>query len=108
MFDNLGIEWAGTLLGGIAALCVPIPIAFYFFGKRLRQKSKFAPTMQIKKPLDEESASDDSDHDANMAALHATRSQAHHDLEIRSRRSRTNGSLMTTPSNAAGDPEKVS
>ncbi|ETI27276.1 hypothetical protein G647_09959 [Cladophialophora carrionii CBS 160.54] len=109
MFNNLGIEWAGTLLGCIAALCVPIPICFYFFGKRLRQKSKFAPTMQIKKPVDEENTSDDSDQEANMAALHATRSRAHHDLEVRSRRSRTNGSLATTPSNpAAEDPEKTS
>jgi DHA1 family multidrug resistance protein-like MFS transporter len=109
MFDNLGIEWAGTLLGCLALVCVPIPVCFYFYGKKLRQKSKFAPTMQIKKPTDEESTSDeDGEHDTNMAALHATRSRAHHDLEVRSRRSRTNGDLTNTPSAAAGDPEKKS
>ncbi|OAP64225.1 hypothetical protein AYL99_00197 [Fonsecaea erecta] len=107
MFDNLGIEWAGTLLGCIAALCVPIPVCFYFFGKKLRQRSKFAPTMAIRKPVDEESGSEDDDeHEANMAALHATRSRAHHDLEVRSRRTRTNGSLATTNTNAGADPEK--
>ena len=110
MFDNLGIEWAATLLGCIAALCVPIPICFYFFGKKLRQKSKFAPTMKIQKPVDEEStdASNESEHDLNMAALHATRSRAHHDLDVRSRRSRTNGSAVTAPSVPEQDPEKNS
>ncbi|KAJ5980700.1 Major facilitator superfamily domain general substrate transporter [Penicillium waksmanii] len=43
MFDGMGIQWASTLLGCVAAVLVPIPIGFYFFGKRLRMKSKFAP-----------------------------------------------------------------
>lgn len=106
MFNNLGIEWAATLLGCIAALCVPIPVIFYFYGKKLRQKSKFAPTMAVKKPVDEEETSEDDE--MNMAALHATRSRAHHDLDnVRSRaRSRTNGSagVQSTPEQ---DPEKT-
>ncbi len=44
MFDNLGIEWASTLLGCLAALLIPIPIAFYRWGHLLRARSKFAPT----------------------------------------------------------------
>ena len=106
MFDNLGIEWAATLLGCIAAICVPIPVCFYFFGKKLRQRSKFAPTMAIRKPTDEETASEEEEQEVNMAALHATRSRAHHDLEVRSRRSRTNGSLATSTTNTGIDPEK--
>lgn len=43
MFDNMGIQWASTLLGCFAACLVPIPVAFYFYGKRMRMKSKFAP-----------------------------------------------------------------
>ncbi|CAP99025.1 hypothetical protein E8E15_003350 [Penicillium rubens] len=43
MFQGMGIQWASTLLGCVAAVLVPIPIGFYFFGKRLRMKSKFAP-----------------------------------------------------------------
>lgn len=108
MFDNLGIEWAATLLGCIAALCVPIPVLFYFFGKKLRQKSKFAPTMKTQKPADEESTSDESEHDLNMAALHATRSRAHHELNVRSRRSGTNGSAVNAASVPEQDPEKTS
>ncbi|KAF2164538.1 hypothetical protein M409DRAFT_37044 [Zasmidium cellare ATCC 36951] len=41
MFDNLGIQWAGTLLGCLSAIMVPIPLAFIIFGPRLRKRSKF-------------------------------------------------------------------
>ncbi|KAK4508658.1 hypothetical protein PRZ48_002397 [Zasmidium cellare] len=41
MFDNLHIQWAGTLLGCLSAIMVPIPLAFIVFGPRLRKRSKF-------------------------------------------------------------------
>lgn len=41
MFDNMGIKWAGTLLGCIAVALIPVPFLFYKYGKRLRQKSKW-------------------------------------------------------------------
>jgi len=44
MFNGLGIEYASTLLGGVAAVLVPIPVLFYLYGHKLRAKSKFAPT----------------------------------------------------------------
>ncbi len=44
MFNGIGVNWAGTLLGCVALLLVPIPIIFYKFGHRIRQRSKFAPT----------------------------------------------------------------
>lgn len=40
MFASLGIQWAGTLLGCVAAVMIPIPIAFFYFGSALRQHSK--------------------------------------------------------------------
>jgi MFS transporter, DHA1 family, multidrug resistance protein len=43
-FDNLGIQWAGTLLGCLAAVMIPIPFIFYRWGPKIRAKSKFAPT----------------------------------------------------------------
>lgn len=43
MFQNMGIQWASTLLGCLAVALVPIPVGFYFFGKKMRMKSKFAP-----------------------------------------------------------------
>ena len=50
MFNNMGIQWAGTLLGCIAAVMVPIPVIFLVFGPWLRSKSKLAPTTTVKKP----------------------------------------------------------
>lgn len=44
MFNGLGVNWASTLLGCVAALLVPIPICFYVYGSRIRQRSSFAPT----------------------------------------------------------------
>lgn len=45
MFENLGVQWAGTLLGCIAALLVPIPLVFLVWGKTLRRKSRLAPAV---------------------------------------------------------------
>lgn len=41
MFNNMGIRWAGTLLGCVAVALLPVPFMFYKYGKRLRQKSKW-------------------------------------------------------------------
>ncbi|KAK8044450.1 bicyclomycin resistance protein [Apiospora rasikravindrae] len=39
MFQGMGAQYACTLLGGLAALMIPIPIAFRIYGPRLREKS---------------------------------------------------------------------
>jgi len=44
MFKALGVNWAGTMLGCVALVLVPIPVIFYKYGARIRQKSAFAPT----------------------------------------------------------------
>lgn len=56
MFDSLGINWAGTLLGGFALILAPMPFLFYKYGKRIRSKSSFAPCVDLKvaKFLEEE------------------------------------------------------
>jgi DHA1 family multidrug resistance protein-like MFS transporter len=56
MFVNLGINWAGTLLGCIALILAPIPFLFYKYGRRIRTKSTFAPCVDLKvaKFLEEE------------------------------------------------------
>ena len=38
----LTIKWASTLLGCIGILLLPMPFVFYYYGKSLRHKSKFA------------------------------------------------------------------
>jgi len=40
----MGVQWAATLLGCVAVVLVPIPVIFYLYGAKLREKSKFAPT----------------------------------------------------------------
>ncbi|KAF4217892.1 hypothetical protein CNMCM8980_008210 [Aspergillus fumigatiaffinis] len=42
MFNALGVNWTGTLLGCVAAILMPIPLLFYLYGLRIREKSKFA------------------------------------------------------------------
>ncbi|KAI3391013.1 hypothetical protein diail_8108, partial [Diaporthe ilicicola] len=41
MFENLGVQWACTLLGCLAAIMIPIPFAFRVYGPYLRRKSTF-------------------------------------------------------------------
>jgi DHA1 family multidrug resistance protein-like MFS transporter len=42
MFKNLGTNWAGLVLGCIGSALAPVPFLFYKYGKRIRQKSKYA------------------------------------------------------------------
>lgn len=44
MFDGMGIQYAATLLGCIAALLAPVPVWFYLRGAKIREKSAYAPT----------------------------------------------------------------
>jgi len=54
MFDSMGVNWAGTLLGCVAVVLVPIPIAFYIYGERIRRRSAFAPTKHLEVPSRDE------------------------------------------------------
>ncbi|KAL5050209.1 major facilitator superfamily domain-containing protein [Aspergillus fruticulosus] len=42
MFNAIGVNWTGTLLGCVAAVLTPIPLLFYLYGYKIRSKSKFA------------------------------------------------------------------
>ncbi|KAF2438008.1 MFS general substrate transporter [Karstenula rhodostoma CBS 690.94] len=42
MYNNLGYQWATTLLAFLALAMAPFPILFFRFGKRLRGNSRFA------------------------------------------------------------------
>lgn len=42
MFTHMHIKWAGTLLGCVAVVMIPVPFLFYYFGEKLRDKSKYA------------------------------------------------------------------
>lgn len=42
MFTHMHIKWAGTLLGCVAVVLIPVPFGFYFYGHKIRAKSKYA------------------------------------------------------------------
>lgn len=42
MFKGMGTNWAGLLLGLFAAALVPVPLVLLKYGKRIREKSKYA------------------------------------------------------------------
>lgn len=45
MYHNLGVPWATSLLAFLCLAFIPAPILFYTYGKKIRQLSRFAPTM---------------------------------------------------------------
>jgi DHA1 family multidrug resistance protein-like MFS transporter len=56
MYEGIGINYCNTLIGAIAVVLVPLPFIFYFFGKKIRARSTFAPAPDIEqeKKRDEE------------------------------------------------------
>ena len=47
MFTNLGVNWACTLIGLLALLFAPSPFLFYRYGPKIREKSTFAPCIDL-------------------------------------------------------------
>lgn len=56
MYEGMGVNWASTLIGGIALLMLPIPFLFYKYGPRIRARSKFSPSkdLEIAKEIEAE------------------------------------------------------
>ena len=42
MFDELGVDWASSLLGFLSVAMIPIPVLFFFYGKKIRGISKYS------------------------------------------------------------------
>lgn len=49
MYASLGPNWAGTLLGVLEVIIVPIPFVFYKYGHKIRMKSPLIVRMQEEK-----------------------------------------------------------
>jgi MFS transporter, DHA1 family, multidrug resistance protein len=47
MYEGIGINYGQTLVGAVAAVLVPLPIIFHFYGRNIRAKSTFAPALDI-------------------------------------------------------------
>ena len=46
MYDSLGPNWSGTLLGLLEVAIIPIPFVFYKYGYKIRMKSNLILRMQ--------------------------------------------------------------
>lgn len=42
MYENLGVHWSLTILGGLSVVLVPVPFVLWKYGKKIREKSQFA------------------------------------------------------------------
>ena len=49
LYSGIGPNWAGTLLGLLEVVIIPIPVAFYLYGYKIRMKSNLISTMQLDK-----------------------------------------------------------
>lgn len=47
LYAKIGIQGAGSLVGGLAVLLAAIPFVLFCFGARLRAKSRFAKEMAL-------------------------------------------------------------
>ena len=44
MYQSLGPHWSATMLSLIEFALIPIPVVFYLYGHKIREKSAYAPT----------------------------------------------------------------
>ncbi|KAL8854679.1 MAG: hypothetical protein Q9221_000461 [Calogaya cf. arnoldii] len=65
MFQGMGVNWAGSLLGFVALALVPIPVIFWKYGARIRARSTFAPITPKNAPDMAAAASNSSNSNAN-------------------------------------------
>ncbi|KIW26564.1 uncharacterized protein PV07_09649 [Cladophialophora immunda] len=43
MYHNLGVPWATSLLAFLCLVFFPVPVLFYIYGAKIRQRSRFRP-----------------------------------------------------------------
>lgn len=61
MFTALGVGGGGSLVGGVGTLLAIIPFAFYKYGRKIRERSRFAPTDVKNKHHHQEDQSDEAE-----------------------------------------------
>lgn len=43
MYHDLGVPWASSLLAFLCVAFVPVPVLFYVYGARIRERSRWVP-----------------------------------------------------------------
>lgn len=106
MFVGMGIQYAGTLLGCVALLLVPIPVGFLLWGRRLREKSTFSPTMGDKPPPEEEEESEREEGEGRGVGGGAGQSGVDMDMDSRIENGTVTGTV-TGVGDEAGEKKKI-
>ena len=44
MYHQIGVDWGSSLLAFLTLAFAPVPVLFYIYGERIRNKSKWTPT----------------------------------------------------------------
>ena len=97
MFRNMGVQWAGLMLGLLLALAIPLPFVLIKYGEQIRAKSKYAAT---------QTGLDAAEEDNNNPVLGARRA----DLEAKAGTQPSSGTATRAPSPtemAAQDEKKA-
>jgi hypothetical protein len=42
LYEHLGYQWASSLLAFFTVVMLPFPFLFFWYGKRIRQRSRYA------------------------------------------------------------------
>ena len=66
MISGLGVQWAGTLLGCVAVILIPLPVIFYLKGAKIRERSTFAPTFSKANEAADSASESDPEKDAGV------------------------------------------
>lgn len=61
MYKRLGYQWASSLLAFIALACCAIPYVFYFYGAKIRSRSKYAYSGDDEENVNKPGVSDQED-----------------------------------------------
>ncbi|KYK59039.1 benomyl/methotrexate resistance protein [Drechmeria coniospora] len=96
MFDAMGVGGGGSLIAAVATVLAIIPFMFYKYGKRIRARSRFAPTkakMELKV----------ADEEAPRATDVDSGSQSHGESEVSS----TAPTKPSTPPGGEGELERI-
>lgn len=54
MYGGMGPRWAGVTLGVVEVVLIPVPVGFYFWGDRIRERSRVIKQMRGERRRKEE------------------------------------------------------
>lgn len=102
MYRALGPNWAGTLLGLLEVLIIPIPFVFYRYGHKIREKSVLIRQMRDEEDRQERKRRRAEERAARIAARQEKRNEAADDGE----ETRSDEKMKGPATSAEGDMQE--